>query len=122
MLTDEQIARVAHEVNRAYCMTLGDVSQPAWEQAPEWQRDSVVQGVAAHWGDPNLPPRACHESWSALKRAEGWIYGPEKRPDLKQHPCLVPYEQLPDAQRTKDFLFCAVVKTLISIAKEQANG
>jgi hypothetical protein len=38
-MTLEQIARVAHEVNRAYCQALGDQSQPAWEDAA---------GVAGH--------------------------------------------------------------------------
>lgn len=41
----EQIARVCHEVNRAYCQALGDDSQPAWEDAPQWQRDSALLGV-----------------------------------------------------------------------------
>ncbi len=44
-MTPEQIARVAHEVNRAYCQALGDNSQPAWEDAPQWQRDSAMLGV-----------------------------------------------------------------------------
>jgi hypothetical protein len=30
----EEIAKVAHEVNRAYCQALGDFSQPKWEDAP----------------------------------------------------------------------------------------
>ena len=36
-----EIARVAHEINRAYCASLGDTSQPAWEDAPEWQQQSA---------------------------------------------------------------------------------
>ena len=32
----EQIAQVAHELNKAYCESLGDNSQPSWEDAPEW--------------------------------------------------------------------------------------
>src|SRR5438105_262770 len=36
----EACARAAHEVNRAYCLALGDASQVAWEDAPEWQRSS----------------------------------------------------------------------------------
>jgi hypothetical protein len=41
----EQIARVAHEVNRSYCEALGDTSQPEWESAPQWQRESAMAGV-----------------------------------------------------------------------------
>ena len=34
-----QIAMVAHETNRAYCESIGDNSQPKWEDAPEWQKE-----------------------------------------------------------------------------------
>ncbi len=42
----EEIARVCHEVNRALCEAFGDHSQPAWADAPEWQRQSTITGVA----------------------------------------------------------------------------
>ena len=48
----------------------------------------------------------------ADKVAEGWTYGPEKRPDVKQHHCLIPFGQLPREQRAKDYLFRAVVLAL----------
>lgn len=43
-----------------------------------------------------------HEVWSAGRMAEGWVYG-EKRDDaLKTHPCLVPYEELPESEKAYD--------------------
>lgn len=107
----ERIARVAHEVNRAYCAALGDTSQPTWEAAPEWQRSSARMGVDLHtMGD--FGPEASHISWMNQKLAEGWVYGPEKNPELKQHHCLVPFDQLPRDQQAKDFLFRGVVHAL----------
>lgn len=108
----EEIACVAHEVNRAYCEALGDHSQPAWEDAPEWQRESAFVGVRLLVENHDAGPQASHESWSAQKVAEGWTYGPEKRPDLKEHPCLVPFHLLPLEQRAKDYIFCGVVLAL----------
>jgi hypothetical protein len=35
-----------------------------------------------------------------------------KNPDAKEHPCFVPYDELPAEQRTKDYLFQAVVRAL----------
>ena len=32
----EQIAKVAHEVNRALCQAFGDDTQMPWEEAPMW--------------------------------------------------------------------------------------
>jgi hypothetical protein len=107
----EDVARVAYEVNRAYCQALGDDSQPAWEAAPKWQRDSVRMGVDLHMsGDHG--PEASHASWMKQKLAEGWVYGPEKDPERRQHPCMVPFDQLPREQQAKDFIFRAVVHAL----------
>ena len=111
-MTDEQIARVAHEVNRAYCQALDDNSQPAWEDAPQWQRDSALLGVKLHTENPGASAGASHESWMAQKVAEGWSYGPEKRPDLKQHHCIVPFDALPREQQAKDYIFRGVVHSL----------
>lgn len=115
LLSVARIARVAHEVNRAYCQALGDHSQPAWEEAPQWQKDSALLGVRLHLGNPSAGPQASHESWMKQKEEDGWVYGPEKRPDLKQHPCMVPFDQLPREQQAKDYLFRAVVHALAEV-------
>lgn len=104
----EQIAKVAHQVNKAYCESLGDLSQPNWEEAPEWQRTSARLGVEFHLSGDHAP-RDSHASWLAQKVKEGWIYGEVKDPVAKTHPCMVPFEQLPASQQTKDHLFRGVV-------------
>ena len=107
-----QIAQVCHEVNRAYCQALGDHSQPLWLDAPAWQRESAELGVKLHLGDRSLSPSQSHESWLAQKVADGWVYGPVKDAERKQHPCVVPFEQLPKEQQAKDYIFQAVVHAL----------
>ena len=109
--TVEKIASIAHEVNRAYCAALGDHSQPAWQDAPEWQRTSAVKGVQFTLSNPGATPEASHESWLEEKRRDGWTYGPVKDPARKQHPCFVPYGELPQDQRVKDYLFQAAVRS-----------
>lgn len=102
------IARICHNVNKAYCEANGDFSQPTWEEAPEWQRVSARMGVDFHLrGD--FSPEDSHVSWMANKIREGWTYGTEKDPEHKKHPCLVPYYQLPKGQQVKDHLFVAIV-------------
>lgn len=107
-----EIARVAHEVNRAYCQAIGDDTQLPWEAAPDWQRRSAVNGVLLHLNDPNAGPEASHDSWSEEKFAAGWRYGAVKDPEKKEHPCLVPFADLPREQQAKDYLFRAVVHAL----------
>lgn len=106
-----RIARVAHEVNRAYCAATGDDTQQAWDEAPGWQKDSAREGVAAH-KKVELTPKESHEAWCTHKLDEGWSWGMVKNPDAKKHPCLVSYESLPLTQRVKDYLFGAIVKTM----------
>jgi len=110
-MNNEEIARVAHEVNRAYCQALGDMSQPIWEEAPQWQRDSAMLGVKLH-SSGDHGPEASHASWMAQKVKEGWVYGPLKDPEHLEHPCIVPFADLPVAQQAKDFIFRAVVQAL----------
>jgi hypothetical protein len=111
-MTPEQIARVAHEVNRAYCESLGDHTQLPWDQAPAWQRDSALTGVRLHLGDPWAGPAASHESWTAEKLRTGWVYGPVKDPVAKTHPCIMPLDELPREQQAKDYIFRGVVLAL----------
>lgn len=111
----ELIALVAHDINRAYCASLGDDSQPAWDDAPEWQRNSVMAGVDMHIANPDATPEQSHESWLAQKVAEGWTYGEVKDVIEKKHPCCVPYDKLPAEQKSKDYLFRAVVNSLKDI-------
>lgn len=113
------IARVAHEINRAYCASLGDTSQPTWEDAPEWQKSSALAGVDMHLAKPDATPEQSHESWLAQKLAEGWKYGPVKDAEKKEHPCCVPYADLPAEQKAKDFLFRGVVHALKVIEPEK---
>lgn len=104
------IARICHEVNRAYCITQGDESQPKWVDAPEWQQASAMNGVNFHL-EGDKTPEESHASWLAEKEAAGWKYGKVKDEVKKTHPCFLPYERLPKAQRVKDHLFTAVVNT-----------
>lgn len=112
----EQIAQVAHEVNRAYCASLGDTSQPAWADAPQWQRESALAGVDMHLKNPDASPEASHLNWYEAKLADGWVYGKVKDTEKKEHPCMVPYEELPPAQKAKDYLFRGVVHALAGVA------
>ena len=111
-MNKEQIAKVCHEVNRTYCESLGDDSQPCWENAPDWQKQSAINGVQFHLDNPLAGPHHSHEAWMEEKERAGWKYGPAKDPEKKEHPCMVPYKELPKEQQAKDALFIAVVHAM----------
>lgn len=112
-----QIARVCHEANRAYCESIGDLSQKPWNEADGWQRDSAIKGVEYALANPDAPPSTQHDAWLADKQKAGWVYGPVKDPETKQHPCIVPYDELPIEQKVKDYLFKAIVHSFVAAKK-----
>jgi hypothetical protein len=114
----ETIARIAHEVNRIYCTTISDHSQPNWDEAPDWQKKSAIAGVEYLANNPDALPEHSHQSWLRHKESDGWIYGPVKDPEKKEHPCIVAYEELPEAQRHKDAFFHAIVRAALGEKKD----
>lgn len=102
------IARTCHEANRALCVAHNDHSQPAWEDAPDWQKDSAMQGVRLHLFQ-DVTPAQSHEAWLAAKEKDGWTYGAVKNAVHKTHPCMRPYDELPTDQQAKDHVFRAIV-------------
>lgn len=106
----EICARAAHEANRSYCISIGDKTQLSWDEAPDWQRVSCRRGVAGALSGNG--PEQCHEFWLADKTRDGWTFGSVKDPAKKQHPCMVPYADLPVEQRLKDHIFVGVVQAV----------
>lgn len=43
-----------------------------------------------------------HEVWAQSRIEQGWSYGSERNDVLKHHPCLIPYEQLPEVEKAYD--------------------
>lgn len=114
-MTDEEIARVAHQVNKAYCAAINDVLQPEWDTAYDWMKQSALHGVAFIREHPNASVAANHENWYKEKEAQGWRYGAVKDPEAKTHPCMVDFASLPREQQVKDYLFRAVVTELLRL-------
>lgn len=60
-------------------------------QLPEELSDLVEQ-MAQH----------VHEVWAQSRIEQGWTWGAERSDALKQHPCLVAYENLPEVEKAYD--------------------
>ena len=43
-----------------------------------------------------------HEVWAETRVKQGWTYGEQRNDELKTHPCLVPYEELPEEEKKYD--------------------
>ena len=62
--------------------------------------DIELDGEILELGE--LIARNVHEVWSEGRIKEGWRYGEERDDVDKKHPCLVPYEQLPEEEKAYD--------------------
>lgn len=43
-----------------------------------------------------------HDIWARGRMAEGWTWGPKRDDVRKEHPCLIPYSELPDSEKEYD--------------------
>jgi hypothetical protein len=112
-MSPDAIAEVCHEANRAITRHTKDVPvQPEWSAAPEEMRTSCIGGVEWRLANPDAPASAQHDEWMRAKLADGWKLGPVKDAERKEHPALIPYEQLSDDVKRKDAVFTAIVLAL----------
>ena len=107
-MNEISIAEICHEANKVYCESIDDFSQDHWQYTGQWQKDSAIDGVKFHL-ENDTTPEDSHENWMKHKLAEGWRYGSDKDVERKLHPCLVPFNNLPEEQQFKDVLFHGIV-------------
>jgi hypothetical protein len=111
----EKISRIVYELNKHYCEALGDFSREPWEYITSHERESVRLGVQNCIENPDILPAISHECWLEHKRLQGWKYGPVKDIELREHPCLVPFDELSSEQQFKDLLFTTTVNLLSKV-------
>jgi class 3 adenylate cyclase len=57
-----------------------------------------------------------HEVWARERMAQGWKYGTKRDDNLKEHPCLVPYKDLPESEKKVDReAAMETIKTVLSL-------
>lgn len=57
-----------------------------------------------------------HENWAQERLNQGWSWGPERDDTRKLHPCLVPYEELSEAEKDFDRITSTqTLKTILSM-------
>lgn len=91
---------------------------------PEPIDTSNVTLTAEHLKLTELLAKNTHELWAQQRFAEGWKYGPKRDDTRKEHPCLVPYEELPESEKEYDRITAlGTLKTLLAFGyRIEGNG
>ena len=118
----ETLANIVHEANRAYCVSIEQYDHEPWEMTPKIIKESAIQGIKELSRRPELTPQEMHENWFQYKLNEGWTYGVEKDIAAKVHPCMLPYDDLPEHEKVKDKLFHSIVKAFLDELEWDEQG
>lgn len=106
----ERQAIFVYEVARlqAYAVNAPIVPEP-WSSRDEKFRTQFLDITAKMMGpDRFKDPVAAHDSWWQAYIDLGWEYGPVRDVEKKQHPDMVPFEELGWEERIKDAVYIAL--------------
>src|SRR6266700_2352439 len=98
--TDEQIAEVCHVANMTVQKLLHDECPSlSWDDEDEFIKKTSVGEVQMILAGRN--PEDTHNEWCERLFDQGYICGLVKSREMKTHPCLVPFNDLPVEQKRK---------------------
>jgi hypothetical protein len=117
-MTITQIAETVHEIQRVFCASIGE-TLPTWENAIDMQATTINGVLDLIYEGPKAGAGFSHEKWMEKKIAEGWVYGEVRDWENKTHPSLIPFEELPLNEKTKDHLFVQTVRSLEKFLDER---
>lgn len=105
----------------------GDLKEGNRQQADDIRRKLSIVGCGtspmADWDEPlfqftegekDLLAREEHDRWWESKKQQGWVHGPVKDGDAKTHPCMIPYDELPQCERQKDIDTVCLIPELLA--------
>jgi hypothetical protein len=130
IIQQDLVERLAQAIHEQYLLApISDPANPSlvpWESLPEDKRQAnrgqavdignklnSIGCTVAPYADDGVPftftpadverlERPEHDRWYAERRKQGWRYGPVRDEGKKQNPAMLPWDELPEAERTKD--------------------
>lgn len=107
------IAIVAVSVIGSFRTSIGDESAISeFDLLTQPQKENLLEGIDMLVADSDAGPDARHAALVAKLAEDGWVYGDALDEASKTHPLLLPFEELPEAERVKEYLLHAVVRSM----------
>ena len=120
----KDVARIVHSVVREYNIlhNIPGDNFTWYRMSPDY-RISIEESVKREMENPAKSPAESHEKWLKARIDDDWVWGPHKSQEMKTHPCIVPYDELPPVQKFKDTIFSKMVALLKDAPPvEKRNG
>lgn len=76
------------------------MKNPRYQPQPFDTNDVALPVELNHLAE--LMAKNVHEVWAKTRIEQGWTFGPQRDDANKKHPCLIPYEQLPEEEKVYD--------------------
>lgn len=109
-------ARATYGVIEAYCRTVGSIQPRApWDDLSQEVRDQYINGCLHLLDCPQASPAEMHRNWVQYMTSLGWAFGLSKSQAFNTNPNLVPWDELPEGKKAKDFLFGIAARARMGI-------
>ena len=63
-----------------------------------------------------------HQDWVEAYEKNGWVYGPVRDVEKRTHPDMVPFADLGQLERDKDYIFVILCEIARDYIREEADG
>ena len=110
-----KVARIIHSLVREYNFLVYGENYPnsaKWKDLSEEFTISLKNAIINESNRPSISNQLSHSRWMRDRKNQGWKYSEVLDREKKLHPNLVPYKDLPNSEKFKDFLFKNLVKYL----------
>lgn len=112
------LGRLMHTMRREIALMFPgeNISVPLpWEECSEADKISSARSALAMLISPDQTAEEEHNRWWRAKEKEDWHWGEVRDNDLKLHPSMRPFDELPLGEKLKDLARIAMVKELRSL-------
>jgi hypothetical protein len=111
MSLTERRAKFVYEGARLQAIAVDAPIVPEpWDEREKPFRDQFLDVIEmmCHPTDRKTSPEELHDDWVKAYEDMGWKYGPERDPEAKTHPDMVPFDELEQREQDKDAVFIAL--------------
>ncbi len=95
-LQDQWLAMVAYFTRKNYLMEEANMYKPEPIDTTNVVLPEEITELTEKLAE------STHDTWAKNRIEQGWTYGEKRDDDKKLHPCLIPYDELPDSEKKYD--------------------